>query len=80
MNYKDYIQDVVNWPVEGVLFKDITPLLANSNMFNAAIDDMSMFIDENVSIAGIESRGFIFGSAVATINECGFIPIRKAGK
>jgi len=55
MNYKDYIQDVVNWPVEGVLFKDITPLLANSNMFNAAIDDMSMFIDENVSIAGIES-------------------------
>ena len=80
MNYKDYIQNVPNWPVEGVLFKDITPLLQNSNMFNAAIDDMSMFVDADVLIAGIESRGFIFGSAVATVNECGFIPVRKKGK
>jgi adenine/guanine phosphoribosyltransferase-like PRPP-binding protein len=42
MNYKDYIQNVPNWPVDGVLFKDITPLLQDSNMFNAAIDDISM--------------------------------------
>ena len=80
MNYKDYIQNVPNWPVDGVLFKDITPLLQDSNIFNAAIDDMSMFIDENTFIAGIESRGFIFGAAVATVNECGFIPVRKKGK
>lgn len=80
MNYKDYIQNVPNWPVEGVLFKDITPLLQNSNMFNAAIDDMSICVDADVLIAGIESRGFIFGAAVATVNECGFIPVRKKGK
>jgi adenine phosphoribosyltransferase len=80
MNYKDYIDDVVNWPVEGVLFKDITPLLKNPNIFNASVDDLSMFVDSDSLIAGIESRGFIFGAAVATVNECGFIPVRKKGK
>jgi adenine phosphoribosyltransferase len=80
MNYKDYIDDVVNWPVEGGLFKDITPLLKNPNIFNASIDDLSMFVDSDALIAGIESRGFIFGAAVATVNECGFIPVRKKGK
>jgi adenine phosphoribosyltransferase len=80
MNYKDYIDDVVNWPVEGVLFKDITPLLKNPNIFNASVDDLSMFVDSDALIAGIESRGFIFGAAVATVNESGFIPVRKKGK
>lgn len=80
MNYKDYIDDVVNWPVDGVLFKDITPLLKNPNIFNASVDDLSMFVDSDALIAGIESRGFIFGAAVATVNESGFIPVRKKGK
>jgi adenine phosphoribosyltransferase len=84
MNYKDFITDVPNWPAEGVLFKDITPLLADNQIFNNAIDDLSVLVGEldvepNL-IVGIESRGFIFGAGVATINGCGFIPVRKEGK
>lgn len=84
MNYKDFITDVPNWPAEGVLFKDITPLLADQKVFNSAIDDLSVLVEEldvepNL-VAGIESRGFIFGVGVATINGNGFIPVRKEGK
>jgi adenine phosphoribosyltransferase len=84
MQYKDFITDVPNWPAEGVLFKDITPLLADRKVFNLAVDDLSVLVEElgvepNL-IAGIESRGFIFGAAVATINGNGFIPVRKEGK
>ena len=84
MQYKDFITDVPNWPAEGVLFKDITPLLADNQVFNSAIDDLSVLVEEldvepNL-VAGIESRGFIFGAGVATINGNGFIPVRKEGK
>jgi adenine phosphoribosyltransferase len=84
MQYKDFITDVPNWPAEGVLFKDITPLLADRKVFNLAVDDLSVLVEElgvepNL-IAGIESRGFIFGAAVATINGNGFVPVRKEGK
>ena len=84
MQYKDFITDVPNWPAEGVLFKDITPLLVDRKVFNLAVDDLSVLVEEldvepNL-IAGIESRGFIFGSAVATINGNGFVPVRKEGK
>jgi len=82
MNYKDFITDVPNWPAEGVLFKDITPLLADPASFNLALDDLSIMIDELQfnSIAGIESRGFIFGAGLSALNGCGFIPVRKEGK
>ena len=84
MNYKEFITDVPNWPAEGVLFKDITPLLSDSNAFNSSVDDLIMMIaDLDVEpklIAGIESRGFIFGAGVATLNGNGFIPVRKEGK
>jgi adenine phosphoribosyltransferase len=84
MPYKKHIIDVPNWPAEGVLFKDITPLLADRKVFNLAVDDLSVLVEElgvepNL-IAGIESRGFIFGAAVATINGNGFVPVRKEGK
>lgn len=84
MQYKDFITDVPNWPAEGVLFKDITPLLADQKVFNSVIDDLSVLVEElgvepNL-VAGIESRGFIFGAGVATINGNGFIPVRKEGK
>lgn len=82
MDYKNFITDVPNWPVEGVLFKDITPLLADSKAFNSVVDDLSIILS-NVPIdfvAGIESRGFIFGSAVSALNGVGFIPVRKEGK
>jgi adenine phosphoribosyltransferase len=82
MSYKQHIIDVPNWPAEGVLFKDITPLLANPETFNFALDDLSIMIDELQfnSIAGIESRGFIFGAGLSALNGCGFIPVRKEGK
>lgn len=83
MNYKDFITDVPNWPAEGVLFKDITPLLADFNAFSNVTDDLSILIDEIGEcdlVAGIESRGFIFGAAAASLNAQGFIPVRKEGK
>jgi len=84
MNYKDFITDVPNWPAEGVLFKDITPLLADGQVFNEVMDDLSIMVEEldvepNL-VAGIESRGFIFGAAASTLTGLGFIPVRKEGK
>ncbi|MCX6994530.1 MAG: adenine phosphoribosyltransferase [Chlamydiae bacterium] len=84
MQYKDFITDVPNWPVEGILFRDITPLLENQKVFNSAIDDLSVLVEnfdvEPNLVVGIESRGFIFGAGVAIINGNGFIPVRKEGK
>jgi adenine phosphoribosyltransferase len=82
MPYKQHITDVPNWPAEGVLFKDITPLLADPAAFNFALDDLSVMISEiqMQAIAGIESRGFIFGAGLAALNGFGFIPVRKEGK
>jgi adenine phosphoribosyltransferase len=82
MPYKQHITDIPNWPAEGVLFKDITPLLADPAAFNFALDDLSVMIGEiqMQAIAGIESRGFIFGAGLAALNGCGFIPVRKEGK
>lgn len=83
MNYKEFITDVPNWPIEGVNFKDITPLLADREVFIKAIDELlvlSVSMGDGVNIAGIESRGFIFGAGIASLNGVGFIPVRKAGK
>ena len=83
MNYKEFITDVPNWPIEGVNFKDITPLLENKEAFTQAIDELSVLsisMGDNIKIAGIESRGFIFGAGLAALNGFGFIPVRKAGK
>ena len=82
MNYKDKITDVPNWPVDGVVFKDITPLLADLQTFNAVLDELAVLADSaNCNlIAGIESRGFIFGAGISALNGMGFVPVRKAGK
>jgi adenine phosphoribosyltransferase len=83
MNYKEFITDVPNWPIEGVNFKDITPLLENREAFTQAIDELSVLsisMGDNIKIAGIESRGFIFGAGLAGLNGFGFIPVRKGGK
>jgi adenine phosphoribosyltransferase len=82
MNLKDYIKDVPNYPKEGILFKDITPLLLDKDAFNFAIDEISAFansVGANV-VLGPESRGFIFGCPVAYKNKIGFVPVRKPGK
>jgi adenine phosphoribosyltransferase len=78
----EYIRDVPDWPKEGILFRDITPLLADSRAFPAAIDALcEPFRDAGVEyVAAVEARGFIFGAAVAARLNAGFIPIRKKGK
>lgn len=82
MNYKEKITDVPNWPVDGVMFRDITPLLADWETLMMAMDDLSIIVDSTNAnfIAGIESRGFIFGAGIASLNNMGFVPVRKAGK
>ena len=82
MNYKDYIAIVEDFPIKGISFKDITPLLQNAEAFTAAVKNLSEFAKEVGAngLVGPESRGFIFGCPVAV--ECGlsFVPIRKPGK
>lgn len=78
----DYIRTINDFPSKGVKFKDITPLLADKEMFQNAITAMAEpFIDKGVThVVSMEARGFILGSAVAYYLGAGFIPLRKAGK
>jgi adenine phosphoribosyltransferase len=78
----DYIRQVPDFPKPGILFRDITPLLADKDAFAAAVDALARpFVGFDVDyIAAVEARGFIFGSAVAKVLEAGFVPIRKQGK
>ena len=83
MNLKDYIIDVPDWPKEGITFKDITPLLKDSNALNHATLLMRGLLESSVGvtyIVGIEARGFIFGAYLAKRMGLGFIPVRKKGK
>ena len=75
-----FVYDVPGFPTPSVLFRDITPLLADAAAFGRAVDALAGFAPENTdAIAGMESRGFIFGSAVATRLRLPFVPIRKPG-
>ena len=84
MDLKKFIRDVPDFPKPGILFKDITTLLKSPPAFEKTIDEMVENIkklDIDVSaIAGIESRGFIFGSVIAYKMSLPFILIRKKGK
>ncbi|MCA3563974.1 MAG: adenine phosphoribosyltransferase [Methylocystis sp.] len=82
MNLKDSIRTIPDYPKKGVMFRDITTLLADARAFRQAIDALVQpFAGSKVSkIAGIEARGFILGGAVAHQMSAGFIPIRKKGK
>jgi len=77
-----YIRGIPDWPKEGILFRDITPLLSDAKALAAAIEALCAgFVDAGVEyVAAIEARGFIFGSAVAEKLGAGFVPIRKKGK
>ena len=80
--WQDLIRDVRDFPRPGVVFKDITPLLADADGFNAAIDALAapwrgVALD---AVFAIESRGFILGAAMSRVLGLGFVPIRKAGK
>ena len=74
------IRDIPDYPKPGILFKDITPLLANGAALNAVIDAFSAEIIDADIVAGIEARGFIFAAAIAARTNRGFVPFRKSGK
>ena len=79
---RERIRDVPDFPKEGILFKDITPLLADVKAFRTCIELMAEGLDgQSVgAVIGIESRGFMFGAAMADKLGVGFIPVRKPGK
>jgi adenine phosphoribosyltransferase len=79
---RDYIRTIVDFPHEGILFRDVTTLFADPRGFRMAIDQMlhpyaGQPIDK---VAGLEARGFILGGAIAHQLSVGFVPIRKKGK
>ena len=78
----DRIRDVPDFPKPGIVFKDITPLLADPETFGIAVDQMvEAFSEANVEkILAIESRGFLFGAPLATALGAGLVPARKQGK
>lgn len=82
MNLKDYIADIEGFPREGVLFRDITPLMADGKAFHEACEQLIAYAKEVGAdvIVGPESRGFIFGCPVANALQIGFVPVRKPGK
>lgn len=82
VNLEKYIRVVEDFPVEGISFKDVTPLLKDREAFRFAIKLMSEEIrKENVDIVvGPEARGFLFGAPIAYELGVGFVPVRKSGK
>lgn len=82
VDLESHIRDILDWPEPGIVFKDITPLLAHPSAFSAAIDAMVLpFADSGITkVVGIEARGFIFAAPMADRLDAGFVPIRKAGK
>ena len=82
MDLRSLIRDIPDFPKPGIVFKDITPLLRSPQALKYAGETMAApFLDQDVTaVAAIESRGFIFGAAVALALGKGFVPIRKPGK
>lgn len=74
------IRDIPDYPKPGILFKDITPLLANPSAYSTVIKAFASKIENVDVIAGIEARGFIFAAAIALEKNAGFVPFRKSGK
>lgn len=82
MDLNSYIRDIPDFPKDGVMFKDITPLLADPDAFRRSVDVLAeQYRDAGVTkVLGAEARGFIFGGALAYQLGAGFIPARKPGK
>jgi adenine phosphoribosyltransferase len=77
-----HIRDIPDFPKPGILFKDITTLLKDPGAFEAAVQQLAApYREREIDlVVGVESRGFIFGAAVALELDVGFIPVRKPGK
>jgi adenine phosphoribosyltransferase len=76
------VRDVPDYPKPGILFKDITPVLADANAFASAIEALALpFVGQRIdAVLGIESRGFMFAAPIALRLNAGFVPVRKPGK
>jgi adenine phosphoribosyltransferase len=79
---KEHVRDVPDHPKPGIIFKDITPLLAHPEAFAGSIDALAApFGDRQIDkVVGIEARGFVFAAPIAYERRAGFVPVRKAGK
>lgn len=82
MQLSDYIRDIQDFPKEGIIFKDITPLLGNGFAFAKAEDVLYTLVPETSIdiVVGIEARGFFFGPLLAKRLDAGFVPVRKPNK
>lgn len=82
MNLRDHIRDVPDFPKPGIMFRDITPLLAHPAAFQYCIERLAeRYRDAGIkAIAAAEARGFIFAAPLAVELGCGFVPVRKPGK
>jgi adenine phosphoribosyltransferase len=82
MDLKENIRVIPDWPKQGVQFQDITTILQNPDAFKFCIDELATFCEEQgaTTVLGIESRGFIFGAAIAYKLGLKFAPVRKPGK
>ncbi len=82
MDFKNHIRKVPDFPKAGFLFRDITPLLVDAKAFSRAVEAMAAPVTtlQPTHVLGLESRGFIFGSALAQKLGLGFVPARKPGK
>ena len=79
---KQWVRDIPDFPVKGIIFKDITPMLRNPATLKLASEALAdRFANEDVTVVcGMEARGFIFGSIIAYRLGVGFVPLRKPGK
>jgi len=82
MNLSKCIRDIPDFPKKGIIFKDITTLLSNKKAFKESVDGLARLLKGKKIdyIVAAESRGFIFGGALAHKLGCGFVPVRKPGK
>lgn len=81
VHLRDYIRDIPDFPRPGIVFKDISPLLADGQAFSASVSQLACLMPQNIdAIVGVESRGFLFGAALAQQTGIGFVPVRKPGK
>jgi adenine phosphoribosyltransferase len=82
VDLRSLVRDVPDFPTEGIVFKDLMPLVANAEAFAATVDLLADWARPRTPdvILGAEARGFIFGGALAYALGCGFVPARKPGK
>lgn len=82
MDLKKYIRSIVDWPIEGVIFRDLTTLMKDPAALKESCDVLfERYKDQDIDkIVGIDARGFVFGAVLAYKLGVGFVPVRKKGK